>query len=61
MLDRDLVEIRPNPIGRPAAFFTEAGLEGLLQLLQDRRAMEPELFDHLRQQLGVGDPAASEG
>jgi hypothetical protein len=61
MLDRGLVKIGTNPMGRPAAFFTEAGLEGLRQLLQDRRAMDPERFDHLRQQLGVGDPAASEG
>src|SRR5215218_4653484 len=27
---------RRNPIGRQAAFFTEAGLEALQQLLQDR-------------------------
>jgi hypothetical protein len=31
MLDRGLVEIRPNPMGRQAAVFTEAGLEGLRQ------------------------------
>src|SRR5215208_5589322 len=42
MLDRGLVEIRPNPMGRPAAFFTETGLEGLRQLLQGRRVMDPE-------------------
>src|ERR671933_899905 len=47
MLDRGLVEIRPNPMGRPAAFFTEAGLEGLRRLLQDCRAMDPERFAHL--------------
>src|SRR3954452_6740752 len=29
MLDRDLVEVRLNPMGRPGAFFTEAGLKGL--------------------------------
>src|SRR3954466_2040625 len=28
MLDRGLVRIGTNPMGRPAAFFTEAGLEG---------------------------------
>jgi hypothetical protein len=53
MLDRGLVEIRPNPMGRQAAFFTEAGLEALRQLLQDRRAMDPERFAHVRQELGM--------
>jgi hypothetical protein len=42
MLDRGLVEVRLNPMGRQAAFFTDAGLEALRQLLQDRRAMDPE-------------------
>src|SRR3954465_12414955 len=37
MLGRGLVMIGTNPMGRPAAFFTEAGLEGLRLLLQDRR------------------------
>ena len=61
MLDRGLVKIGTNPMGRPAAFFTEAGFEGLRQLLQDRRAMDPERFDRLRRELGVGDPPADEG
>ena len=52
-MDRGLVEIRRNPMGRQAAFFTEAGLEALRQLLQDRRAMDPERFAHLRQELGM--------
>src|SRR3954452_20423517 len=56
MLDRGLVRIGTNPMGRPAAFFTEAGLEGLRQLLQDRRVMDPERFDHLRRALGIDDP-----
>ena len=43
-----------------AAFFTEAGLEGLRQLLQDRRAMDPERFAHLRQELGVETRSGSE-
>jgi hypothetical protein len=43
-------------MGRQAvAFFTEAGLEGLRQLLQDRRAMDPERFAPLRQELGVDE------
>jgi hypothetical protein len=61
MLDRGLVEIRLNPMGRPAAFFTEAGLEGLRQLLRDSRAMDSERYDYLRQELGVGDPHADQG
>jgi len=56
MLDRGLVEIRPNPMGRQAAFFTEAGLQALRQLLQDRRAMDPERFAHLWQELGMDEP-----
>jgi hypothetical protein len=55
MLDRGLLEIRPNPMGRSAAFFTRAGLEGLRQLLNDRRAMDPERFGHLRRQLEMDD------
>ena len=61
MLDRGLVTIGTNLIGRPAAFFTEAGLEGLRQLLRDRRAMDPERFDYLRRELGVGMPTDDEG
>ena len=61
MLDRGLLEIRTNPMGRQAAFFTEAGMEGLRQLLEDRRVMDPERFDHLRLKLGVDDPPADEG
>ena len=61
MLDRGLVRIGTNPMGRPAAFFTEAGLEGLRLLLQDRRVMDEERFGYLRRELGVGDPPANEG
>jgi hypothetical protein len=60
MLDRGLAEIRPNPMGRQAAFFTKAGLEALRQLLQDRRAMDPERFAHLRQELGMESWSGSE-
>ena len=61
MLDRGLVRIGTNPMRRPAAFFTGAGLEGLRLLLQDRRVMDEERFGYLRQELGVDDPPASEG
>ena len=53
MIDRGLVTVRPGPHGRQAAFFTEAGLDGLRQLLLNRRAMDPERFAHLRQELGI--------
>src|SRR3954447_26124814 len=61
MLDRGLVTIGTNPIGRAAAFFTEAGLEGLRQLLRDSRAIDSEWYDYLRRELGVdGLPADEE-
>jgi hypothetical protein len=56
MLDRGLVRIGTNPMGRPAAFFTNAGLEGLRQLLQESRAMDPARYGYLRRALEVGDP-----
>jgi hypothetical protein len=61
MFDRGLVEIRPNPMGRPAAFFTEVGLEGLRLLLQESRAMDRERFAYLRRKLGVHAPTGDEG
>jgi len=60
MLDRGLVAIGTNPMGRAAAFFTEAGLEGLRLLLRDSRAMDSERYDYLRRELGVGSPPADE-
>jgi len=53
MLDRGLVELRTTN-GGPRAFFTEAGLAALRQLVLDRRAMDPERFGHLRVELGLG-------
>jgi hypothetical protein len=61
MLDRGLVEIRSNPMGRPAAFFTEARIEGLRQLLRESRAMDPTRYGYLRRALGVDGPLADEG
>jgi hypothetical protein len=52
MLDRGLVVIRPARLGA-RAFFTEAGLRELRALLQDRRAMDPGRFAHLRRELGL--------
>ena len=62
MLDRGLVEIRPARLGA-TALFTEEGLRDLRVLLQDRRAMDPERFGHLRRELGLGcdeEPVALE-
>ena len=53
MLDRGLVRIGTNPMGRAAAFFTESGLEGLRLLLQGRRVMDEE-------QAGLGSPGVDE-
>src|SRR4051795_6732352 len=60
MLDRGLVEIRPNPMGRPAAFFTKTGLEGLRRLVQESRAMDPVRYGYLRRELGVDELPTSE-
>ena len=54
MLERCLLELRSTERG-PRAFFTEAGLAALRQLMLDRRAMDPERFAHLRIELGL-DP-----
>ncbi len=52
MLNRGLVEIASGRLGA-RAFFTEAGKQALRVLLQDRRAMDPERFAHLRRELGL--------
>jgi hypothetical protein len=52
MLDRELVVLRITPSG-PRAFFTEAGLAALRQLVLDRRAIDPTRFGHLRRELGL--------
>ena len=51
MMERGLIELRTTSRG-PRAFFTEAGLAALRQLLLDRRVMDPERFAHLRAELG---------
>src|SRR3954464_1568799 len=61
MLDRGLVRIGTNPMGRAAAFFTAAGLEGWRQLLQESRAMDPVRYGYLRRELGVDDLFDGEG
>jgi hypothetical protein len=54
MLERGLVEVRITNQW-PRAFFTEAGLAALRQLVLDRRAMDPERFAHLRAELGLNE------
>jgi hypothetical protein len=54
MLERGLVEIRWETHGRlPYAFFTEAGLAALRVLAQDRRALDPVRFAHIRRELNL--------
>jgi hypothetical protein len=61
MLDHGLIEVRRNPMGRQAAFFTEAGLEALRHRLQDRHAMNPERSAHLRAGAWDGSPVRRRG
>jgi hypothetical protein len=60
MLARGLLELRPaaGP-GGTRAYFTEAGYAAALRLLaQDRRALDPKQYAHVRQELGLEpDPA----
>ena len=61
LIERNLVSLPSEPqsgFGR-RAYFTEAGLAALRELLQDRRSMDPQRFAHLRQELGL-DPVAIE-
>ena len=62
MLERGLVEVRPNSYHRlPCAFFTEAGLIALRQMAQDRRALDPVRYAHIRRELGLDAPAEETG
>ena len=54
MLERGLVELRPDGHRRlTCAFFTEAGVAALRELAQDRRALHPVRFAHIRRELGL--------
>ena len=60
MMTRGLVEIRQGPRW-PVAFFTEAGIGELRQLLVARRFIDPTRFAHLRRELGIDpEPLAAE-
>ena len=52
MLDGGLLSLEITPRG-PRAFFTQAGLAALRQLVRDRRAMDPTRFAHLHAELGL--------
>jgi hypothetical protein len=54
MLERGLLEIGPDSIGFRARF-TPAGIDALRLLAQDRRALDPTQYPHIRQELGI-DP-----
>jgi hypothetical protein len=60
LVERGLVSLpsEPQPSFGARAYFTEAGLAALRELLQDRRSMDPQRFAHLRQELGM-DPIAA--
>ena len=57
MLERGLVEIGPDTIGFRARF-TPAGIAALRLMAQDRRALDPKQYAHIRQELGI-DPVAA--
>src|SRR4051812_9483851 len=62
LLERGLVEVRPDDHRRlPCAFFTQAGLAALRQLAQDRRALDPVRFAHIRHELGLDAEIDSAG
>ncbi|MDQ2803132.1 MAG: hypothetical protein M3Y41_10765, partial [Pseudomonadota bacterium] len=59
MLERGLVEVHTD--GRwPTADFTAAGLAALRLLAQDRRALDPTRYAHVRRELGL-DAGAEQG
>jgi hypothetical protein len=59
MLARGLLELRPaTGPGGARAYFTQAGYAALRLLAQDRRALDPKQYAHVREELGLEpDPA----
>src|SRR3954451_24427786 len=54
MLERGLIEVRWDAQHRlPCAVFTAAGLAELRQLAENRRALDPVRFAHIRRELGL--------
>ena len=57
MLERGLVEIGPDRIGFRARF-TPAGMAALRVMAQDRRALDPKQYAHIRDELEI-DPVVA--
>ena len=58
MIARGLVALGQGRMG-PRVYFTEAGYAALRVLVQDRRALNPLTYAHLREELGL-EPAPAE-
>jgi hypothetical protein len=59
LIGRGLAEVHTD--GRwPAAHFTDAGLAALRRFAQDRRALDPVRYAHVRRELGL-DAGAEQG
>ena len=58
MLDRGLMKLGPDAIGFRARF-TPAGIAALRLLAQDRRALDPKQYAHVRDELRL-EPAADD-
>ena len=57
LVERGLMHIGPEVVmGSRRALFTPLGLDALRHMLQDRRALNPDQFAHLHEELGT-DPA----
>ena len=53
LIERGLMRVGPEVVmGGRRATFTPAGLDALRHLLQDRRALDPERFAHVHEELG---------
>ena len=52
LIDRGLLQIGPEVVlGGRRARFTQAGMQALRRLAQDRRALNPEQFAHVHEEL----------
>ncbi|MCM8735454.1 hypothetical protein M5E06_14935 [Azospirillum sp. A1-3] len=57
MLDRGLLELQDDGGHWLRARFTETGLAALRQMAKDQRALPPGEYQHLLEELGLGQPA----
>jgi hypothetical protein len=57
MIDRGLLEVRPDTYQRPHAYFTDRGLDALRLLLsKSRMGLGTGRYDHLWEDLGLPPP-----